>query len=355
LSNHLIDPENSFNIEMTDIFTVDDISVKRDPLPPNTSGNLYRLFGVTMASDYLFANPLLRVSGVPDVSFTCRRTSPLSFEGTKKLIYASKNKTDDGESVISIQRMDDGHVVHFAGSVDFYLSSDTIIAHLLDPACRYMVEILLLGEIFSLWLELQGIRTIHASAAIVDNHSIAFLSSNKGGKSGLAAAFTQQGHQILTDDVLPVENRDDLFLARPGYPAMRMWPDLAGHFFEEYKDLEIVHPEYSKLRLPIGPHGFGTFCSEEKPLKVMYVPQRLSSDSDITIEPLSKKNAFFELLQNSFSPGIVEALGLQPERMNFFSRMVMQVSMRRLNYPEGFHHLPYVVDAVLDDIDSLYG
>ena len=188
---------------------------KRNSLPSDNSVNLYRLFGVTMASEYKFSNPLPRISGVPDVTFTCRTTRPLSIEGTKKPVYASRSKTDDGESVISIQTMEDCHVVHFAGSVDFYLSSDTIIAHLLDPACRYMVEILLLGEIFSLWLELQGIPTIHASAAVVDNNAIAFLSTNEGGKSGLAAAFTQQGHPILTDDILPIENRHDRFLARP--------------------------------------------------------------------------------------------------------------------------------------------
>lgn len=326
---------------------------KRNSLPADKSGNLYRLFGVTMASDYIFANPLPRVSGVPDVSFTCRCTRPHSVEGLKKPVFASKSMTDDGECVTSIQTMDDCHVVHFAGSVDFYLYSNRIIAHLLDPAHRYMVEILLLGEIFSLWLELRGIRTIHASAAVIDNNAIAFLSKNKGGKSSLAAAFTQRGYQILTDDVLPVENRQNLFRVHPGYPAMRMWPDQAEHFFGQYQDLEIVHPGYSKRRLLVGPHGFGTFCSEEKPLKVSYVPQRMSSDSDITIEPISKKIAFFELIQNSFTVGIVEALGLQPQRMNFFTRMVTQVPMRRLKYPEGFHHLSNVVDAVLKDIESL--
>ena len=326
---------------------------KRNLLPSDNPGNLYRLFGVTMASEYKFENPLPRISGVPDVTFTCRTTRPLSIEGMKKPVYASRSKTDDGESVISIQTMEDCHVVHFAGSVDFYLSSDTIIAHLLDPACRYMVEILLLGEIFSLWLELQGIPTIHASAAVVDNNAIAFLSTNEGGKSGLAAAFTQQGHPILTDDILPIENRHDRFLARPGYPAMRMWPDQAVHFFGKYEDLEIVHPMYSKRRILVGPQGFGTFCNEEKPLKVMYVPQRNDPDSNITIEPVSKKNAFIELIQNSFTAGIVEALGLQPQRMKFFTRMVMQVPMRRLNYPEGFHHLSHVVDAVLEDSVSL--
>ena len=317
----------------------------------DTSKKLYRLFGVTMASDFLFATPLPQVSGIPDVSFTCRSTKPV--EGVKKLVYASESTTDDGKSWFSIHTMDDSHVFHYGKIVDFYITSDTIIAHLLDPAYYYMVEIMLLGEIFSLWLELQGIPTIHASAAVVDNNAIAFLSSSKGGKSGLAAAFAQQGYQILTDDVLPVEDRHEHFMGRPGYPAMRMWPDQAGHFFGEYENLEIVHPDFSKRRIPVGPEGIGTFCIEEKPLKAIYLPQRLDPDSDITIEPLSKKNALFALIQNSFTAGLIELLGLQPQRMNFFSRMVMQVPVRRLNYPEGFHHLSRVVDVVLEDIESL--
>ena len=83
------------------------------------------------------------------------------------------------------------------------------------------------------------------------------------------------------------------------------------------------------------------------------MPQRIGSDSDIIIESVSKKKAFFELIQNSFTAGIVEALGLQPQRMNFFTRMVKQIPVRRLIYPEGFHHLSHVVDAVLEDIESL--
>jgi hypothetical protein len=306
-----------------------------------------------MASTYRFANPLSRASGVPDVSFICRRTSPFPAEGVKNLLCVSESRTEDGESQFSLYKTDDGHIVHYAKLVDFYLSSDTITAHLLDPAYGYMVEILLVGEIFSLWLELQGIPMIHASAAVVDNNAIAFLSSSKGGKTCLAAAFSQQGHQILTDDILPLEDKHDHFLARPGFPALRMWPDQAGHFFSEFENLELVNPNSSKFRVPVGPMGIGTFCIEKKPLKVIYLPQRLGSDSDITIKPLSKKNAFFALIRNSFTAGVIEHLGLLPQRMNFFSRMVMQVPVRRLNYPEGFHHLSRVVDAVLEDSASL--
>ena len=327
--------------------------MKRDTARAGNPGKRYRLYGVTMESDFLFANPLPRVSLTPDLSFSCSSTAPRRADWTKPPVYASINRTGNGEIGASIHVMDDCHVVHFAGTVDFYLYPDRIIAHLLDPAYCYLVEILLLGEIFSLWLELKGVRMIHASAAVVDDSAIAFLSTNQGGKSSLAAAFMQQGYPLLTDDIVPVEERNDRFLARPGYHAMRLWPDQATYFHGIYEDLEIVHPEFSKRRIIIGHDNFGTFCSEEKPLKVIYVPQRLGSDDSITIEPVPNKNAFFELIQNSFTAGIVEALGFQSQRMNFFARMVMQVPMRRLTYPEGFHHLSHVVDTVLEDSESL--
>jgi hypothetical protein len=326
---------------------------KRNPLTTDKPENLYRLFGVTMASDYPFATPLLRVSGIPDLSFTCRN-KPVSLTGlTRKPVFASANKNAGGESVGSICKTKTGYLVHYAGIADFSLSSNAIIAHVRDPAYRYMIEILLLGEIFSLWLELRGIRTLHASAAVVDHTAIAFLATNKGGKSGLAATLAQHGHRILADDIVPVEDQNDRFLARPGYPAMRMWPDMAEHFLGTYEDLELVHPEHSKRIVPVGPHGFGRFCPDKQPLKVIYLPHRLSPEQDITIQPVSKKDAFFALLQNSFTVGVVEALGLQPQRMDFFSRMVTQVPVRHLYYPEGFLHLPRVADAILGDIESL--
>jgi hypothetical protein len=322
-------------------------------LPAQRSLHHYRIFGVIMASDYSFVNPLPRVSGVPHVSFTCVDTPPYSMQGKEKaVLYASEGKTDDGESLISLEKIDGCYVVHFAKCVDFYLSSDTILAHLLDPAYDYSVEILLLGEIFALWLELRGIPAIHASAVVVDNEAIAFLSTNKGGKSGLAAAMMREGSTILTDDLLPVEYRNNRFIARPGYPAMRMWPDQAGYFLGTYDHLEIVHPWYAKRRILVGSQGFGSFCQEEKPLKIIYIPERGNSDSEVTIEAISGKKAFLELIHNSFSAGIVEGLGLQRERMNFFARMVVQVPMRRLIYPEGFHHLKQVVGSILEDADN---
>jgi hypothetical protein len=304
-----------------------------------------------MASDFRFATPLPHGSGIPDVSFTSSPAGPCT--NPKTLLFASDERTADGENRFSVHRTDDGYVIHFATIVDFYLTSTTITAHLLDPASSHTVEIHLLGTILSFWMELRGIPMVHASAIVEDDQVIAFLSSSKGGKSCLAAAFAQRGRRILTDDIMPLESRDDHFLARPGFPALRMWPDQAEHFFREFEGLALVHPDFSKRRIPVGHNDFGTFCHEEKPLKVIYLPRRLGPENDIFIEPLSKKQAFLSLIRNSFTAGLVEIAGLQPPRMEFFTRMVQQVPVRRLSYPEGYGFLPRVVDAVLEDSASL--
>jgi len=43
---------------------------------------------------------------------------------------------------------------------------------------------------------------------------------------------------------------------------------------------------------------------------------------------------------------------VQPQRLDFFARMVQQVPMRRLIYPAGYEHLPRVREAVPADVEN---
>jgi hypothetical protein len=317
----------------------------------------YQIFGIKMASNYSFANRLVSASGVQDIAFCCidKPSAAVDLDWHSiRPIYASQRLLDSGEPTLSIYRLKECDIVHFAGIVDFYLWPDGIISHLLDPSYRHLIEIRLLGEVFSIWLELHGMPALHASAIVRNDKSCvaAFLSTNKGGKSVLAATLMQEGHSLLTDDILAVEERGLNFLGRPGYPQMRMWPGEAEHFLGHYQDLEIVHPRYSKRRVPVGFDGLGSFHSGAAPLTVLYLPHRMESPTDIEIEPISPKDAVIELIRNSFSARIVEALGLSMLRMSFFSRLAMRVPMRRLFYPSGVQHLPKVREAIIADLDE---
>jgi len=315
---------------------------------------LYSIFGITLTSDFPFVNRLAKGTTSPDLSFTCIDHPPIP-PGWQRTApsYASPYRTDAGESVVYLHRLEDCDVLRFTNAADFYLWSDRILCHLLYPAFDYLVEIYLLGAVLSFWLERQGIPALHASAISIDGCAAVFLSRNKGGKSALAAVLMQAGYPLLTDDILPVEQCEQTFLGRPGYPNMRMWPEQAQYFLGFYEDLEIVHPALSKRRVPVGSDDFGTFCSRPQPLTCLYLPERRTTGdrgTEIKITPIPHAASVIELVRHSFSGHILEALNWQGRRLDFFAQLVQQIPMHRLTYPSGFDHLPRVREAILEDL-----
>jgi len=271
--------------------------------------------------------------------------------------YASSPQLDGAEeSVLKVYRQGSCHILRITGMVDYYIAPESIVCHLVDPAYEYLAEIHFLGIAFSLWLELRGIPALHASAVIIEDSAVAFLATNKGGKSSLAAILMQAGYPLLTDDILPLEQYGEMFLGRPGYPQMRMWPDQASYFLGHYEDLGIVHPTYSKRRVPVGEDGLGSFHSEPAPLACFYLPERRDSagwEEGIEISRLSRTEALMSLVGQSFIPYTTEALGLQPQRLGFFAQLLSQVPVRRIVYPEGYAHLPRIRRGILNDLAKL--
>jgi hypothetical protein len=166
------------------------------------------------------------------------------------------------------------------------------------------------------------------------------------------------GCALLTDDVLAIQQCRREFLGRPSYPQMRMWPEEAHHFLGHYQDLDVVHQSCDKRRVPVGADSFGDFCEVSQPLACIYAPEQRDPrvcGTTIDIAPLAPQDAVMKLVQYSFVPRVVEAMGLQPQRLDLFARLIREVPMRSLSYPSGFEHLPRVRDAILEDLTSLLG
>jgi hypothetical protein len=317
-----------------------------------SSLRIYRLFGLRIGSTYPFKGHLIEDTAVPDIVFNRVYGPPLHFDCQGNVPLYEDKKTVDESPVLSIHCHKDHIILRFL-KMDFYVGPESIDVHLRDSSGDYLLEIWLLGRVLPLCLELRGVPCLHASSVVVNREAIGFLSSSHGGKSVLAASLMKAGYPLLTDDILPVRRVGEVFQGMPGNPSMRMWPDQAKYFLGSYEQLDLVDPSYSKRLVPVGPGDFGTFCSEAQPLKVLYIPEKQSSGDEIVIEPITPSDAFFEMVKNSFTARIVEALGLQPQRMSFFADMASQIPLRRLRYPKGFHYLSRVSDAILEDFESL--
>lgn len=321
-----------------------------------------RLFGLNLASDFPFVTRLTPGHEPANLSFTCTATPPADFAEDKAVfVYPRAQQQSENPSPFFLHRYEGGDLLRFAGIADFHVGPDQIVcvpwatalpepSGFHDARIAALIEIQFLGTVLSFWLERLGIAALHASAVVVEGQAVGYLSSNHGGKSALAAALMQEGYPLLSDDILPIEPWNGDIAARPGYPTMRMWPDEAGHFLGSYESLPLVHPDLSKRRVFVGDDGFGVFCGQTIPLARLYLPDRREDIQQIMVATISPRDAVLELVRHSFTPRLVEALGWQPRRLAFFTRLAQQIPVRRLIYPSGFEHLPAVREAILEDL-----
>lgn len=306
---------------------------------------LYQVYGLALASAFPFAHRLAEGQGssslspdTPDLTFSCAPPErPPDGDGLR--VYSSPWRGEDDESVAHLDRFPGFDRLRFPGTADFYLEPGHIRGHLLDPAQRDLMELRLLGPVLSYWLERLGIPALHASAVRLDRGAVGFVSHSGGGKSSLAAALLRSGAALLSDDVLPVEETGGAFLARPGFPQMRLEPEGA-RLLGDDRGLRPVSPDDTKLHMPVA-----AFHASSSPLTAIYVLERRPS-GPVDIQPLPRSEAVIELVRHSFSPYLVEAVGLQPRRLELFARLVRQVPILRLSYPAGFEHLPRIAETL---------
>jgi hypothetical protein len=324
---------------------------------PTPSYPPFQLFDLSVATDFPFQNKFPSANAPPNLRFTCQMNPPLPIDWQAvRPLYISQEQTKEGITLFSLYAAENTILLRFSNIADFYLWSDVIVCHLLNPAYEFMVEICFLGTVIACWFELQGVLALHAAASVIDGEVAAFLSSNKGGKTSLAAAFMQQGYPLLTDDILLIEQQDGRTNGRSGYPQIRMWPEQAELLFGSSEAYSYVHPYLEKRRIPIEYEKPGSFLSGRFPLIRCYIPERYTPDNDdqakTTIAPIPTVEALLALAGYSFLFWLVEAIGLQPRRLKTLAQIVQTVPVSNLSYPDGVAHLPAVCQAVIADLQA---
>ena len=309
----------------------------------------YRLFGIILETEFAFATPLATGTGEPDLVFALVPEAPFTEWRNSPPLYESLHTLPDGRRGTYLYRHGSCDVLRFTGIAHFYLWPDRIACQLLDPAFDYGVEIFFLGAVMALWLERRGVLALHASAAVVDGGAVAFLASNEGGKTTLAAGMMQRGHALHSDDVVAVTQPGGAATAHAGYPQMRMWPDQARRFVADTIRLDPVHPRIEKLRVPLGRAGLGRFCGAPKPLRCIYLPER-TGRGEIEFDTVPPGEAVFRIIQQSFVAELASAARLEAARLGRVAALVETVPVTRMTYPSGVDALPAVCEAIRADL-----
>ncbi|MBA1333511.1 hypothetical protein QQ73_21550, partial [Candidatus Endoriftia persephone str. Guaymas] len=207
----------------------------------------------------------------------------------------------------------------------------------------------------SLWLELQEVPCIHANALAAGNGAIGIIAPSQTGKTTLTAALLKSGLEMMSDDMMALHRIKGEWTVFPGWPQFRMWPDTALEYAgSDLEALEKVHRRFEKRVVSLEECGGYNHCQGSRPLKRLYILNRLDSDGDVlTIENVPTSEALLNLLQNSMLGDVYRVLGIEQNRFQMLAEMLSGIELKKITYSSGLAHLPRVCEQIMRDSPAI--
>lgn len=319
----------------------------------------YRIYDLIIESDIPWGLHPTTQPDHPDITISATQHKLFHKElDSIKPVFSSRFFSSTGENRLQLYRLEHVDVLRFP-EVIFYLQENSIRYYLQKPDSLNYAWIYLQGVVIAYWFELNGMPVLHASSVVANNQVIAFLASSGVGKSTLAGAFMQKGYPLFSDDILPIEQNSNRYSARPGPAMIRMWPQAIQYFTSIESDvsqsLPEVMPGVTKRWVPAGYQNLASHSRNSLPLSSIWVIERVKltvGESNIFSVRLSPLLAVIELLRNSFTGKLVDKIGLSPYRLEFFSKLIKDIPVWRIAYPDGFENLGNVCNFILDQLNK---
>lgn len=271
-------------------------------------------------------------------------------------LYVSNSRSDDDQPSWKIWRLGEENFLRFR----FYDGTDFVIDHhgrrlwatWPDPLTLEDTATYLLGPVLGFVLRLSGTTCLHASAVAIAGRAVAFVGAPGSGKSTTAASFARLGYAILSDDIVALSERSEIFVAQPGYPRLNLWPDSASAVCGSADALPRVTPTWEKRYLDLASDG-PRFQSQPLPLAALYFFGARTDDPGAPfIEPLPVHRGLIELVGNSYANHLLDHQ-LRAEEFSVLGRLANTLPLRRLIPSSDPILLPQLCRAVIDDLDRL--
>jgi hypothetical protein len=308
---------------------------------PGERARCSSLYGIRIASEWAlpFDTPAAP-EGPPDV--VIHREMPARYRDEVAEVLR-RDPPRDGSHLQ--RRLGDALYVCWQGLFDFVVtdSGRDIFSRPLQAGAGEAFHTYLFNQVLSFALLRRGYEPLHSSSVVVAGGAVAFLGDCGYGKSSLAAACISAGHRLLTDDLLVAEESETGWIAHPGPSRMKLYPEMADHFFGPYAPRVPMNADTPKAILSIPPASMQTTAV---PLAALVVLRPATGDEPgVELAPLSPREAFVAFTTNTFNDLPRGPGGLQ-HHLDWASRLASGVSAWRLSYPRDRGVFPEVVQRI---------
>jgi hypothetical protein len=202
----------------------------------------------------------------------------------------------------------------------------------------------LLGPVMGFIARRRGFTPLHASSVIIGKRAIALLGEAGSGKSTTAAALALRGWPTLCEDVCILTETNMQLHVIPGYPRICLWPDSVSYLFSSPDALPAIVRGWEKRFLALDGSTRARAAISSCPLSSILFLAPRSDDRAPSIEPLPKRHAVLQLVQNSYMNWLLNRQQRASE-FDIIVKLVSQVGCFRLT--------PSSDPARLDELVSL--
>lgn len=244
---------------------------------------LYRVFGLTIDSEWDLPSLLPAKSGPPDVVIR------FAVQPAEDHYADFETRIDDRRRII-IEHDGIRYAVADGSRIDVSMPRDV------DPK---LVTGWLLGVGLGALLVQRGRLTLHANAvAMPDGKAVAsFVGESGAGKSTLALQMAKIGHDLFGDDLLSIDVDGPAPCVDRGIPRIKLWRETLEEMGIGTRGLERVVSDVEKYELPLVDQRRKP---ETLPLRRIYVLSRGAHQEPVRIERVRGVEAGHLVVENAY-------------------------------------------------------
>jgi hypothetical protein len=255
-----------------------------------------------------------------------------------------------------LEENDDGVRYSVSNIGDFWIDADgrRVRYQLVANVDFSDVESMLLGPVIGLAIQFRGTTLLHAGALCDGTKAFAISGPNGVGKSTLVSSFSRDdGLSVLTDDILPLTDRDGKIFAGKSHPRMKLWEDSVQALGLTAENLPGIFSGVSKRRVVAG-LDIGMVAAEEAQLEAFYLLNPTSDPASWpVVEPLGALDGVLAIVAAMYSPLTLRS---GPRAMRTFdaaTRIGRSIPIRRITYHRAYENLPAIRAAILRDFEEV--
>jgi hypothetical protein len=270
--------------------------------------------------------------------------------GPRRTWYTSAHKAECGRPALVVERLQGGGHDRFlyGDGTEFIVerSGRQVFARWPSPLTLEDAATYLLGPVLGFVLRLRGVVCLHASALAFADRAFVLLGPAGAGKSTTAAAFTQLGLRVLSDDVAALEDGAGGLAVHPGNPRLRLWPDSVRTLFGAADALPRLTPNWDKRYLDLTGGAYHS-AGRPLPLAAVYVLGERRDEAPC-VEAITARDGLLALVANTYTNYLLDET-MRAREFTVLGRLVAGVPARRASAHTSAARLPELCRLILDD------